>query len=333
MRRVRDGAGAGGRGRRVERDGFRVDNGQHLLLGAYARTLELVERVGGDAGALRKTTSRDRAVRSRAARRAHAAGAPRAGRLGLLIGLLSAGGLSWRERFANIAWFRDIERARFLRPARTRPSPSCWHRCRRASRGCCGNRCASRRSTRRRPRAVGAGVRQRAARGVRGHGDADATSCCRRPIFRRSFPKRPRNYVAARGGSVAHAAHAQIVAADRDRCTLASRADAKRRAAAIVAVGPHQLAQAFAPEALARIRRSAAAHRRVGSARLRADRHDLAGLCRRRRDAGPDRATRRRAGAMGHRPARRPAPRRRRHGRRSHNCCRSSSARADRTWR
>ena len=30
----------GGRARRVERDGLALDNGQHLLLGAYARTLD-----------------------------------------------------------------------------------------------------------------------------------------------------------------------------------------------------------------------------------------------------------------------------------------------------
>ena len=38
----------GGRARRVAIDTMTVDNGQHLLLGAYRETLRLVERVHGD---------------------------------------------------------------------------------------------------------------------------------------------------------------------------------------------------------------------------------------------------------------------------------------------
>ena len=37
----------GGRARRVERDGLPLDNGQHLLLGAYRETLALLRRVHG----------------------------------------------------------------------------------------------------------------------------------------------------------------------------------------------------------------------------------------------------------------------------------------------
>ena len=36
----------GGRARRVEYRGALLDNGQHLLLGAYASTLDLMKRVG-----------------------------------------------------------------------------------------------------------------------------------------------------------------------------------------------------------------------------------------------------------------------------------------------
>ena len=38
----------GGRARRVELDGRALDNGQHLLLGAYSETLRLIRRTGGD---------------------------------------------------------------------------------------------------------------------------------------------------------------------------------------------------------------------------------------------------------------------------------------------
>jgi squalene-associated FAD-dependent desaturase len=40
----------GGRARRVDCDGRRLDNGQHILLGAYATTLRLLKKVGIDRG-------------------------------------------------------------------------------------------------------------------------------------------------------------------------------------------------------------------------------------------------------------------------------------------
>ncbi|MDP3086555.1 MAG: hydroxysqualene dehydroxylase HpnE, partial [Rubrivivax sp.] len=42
----------GGRARGVDVDGLALDNGQHILIGAYARTLALMATVGADAGAL-----------------------------------------------------------------------------------------------------------------------------------------------------------------------------------------------------------------------------------------------------------------------------------------
>jgi len=45
-------AQTGGRARGVDVDGLALDNGQHILIGAYARTLALMSTVGADAGAL-----------------------------------------------------------------------------------------------------------------------------------------------------------------------------------------------------------------------------------------------------------------------------------------
>lgn len=45
-------AQAGGRARTVEGDGFTLDNGQHILIGAYVRTLALMATVGADAARL-----------------------------------------------------------------------------------------------------------------------------------------------------------------------------------------------------------------------------------------------------------------------------------------
>jgi len=106
----------GGRGRRVERDGFVLDNGQHLLLGAYASLLQIIDRVGGGRAYARRPLAITPLVPQQPdALTLQARRAP--GRLGMLIGLLTARGLSWRERIANITWFRNIERAGFVRPA------------------------------------------------------------------------------------------------------------------------------------------------------------------------------------------------------------------------
>ena len=38
----------GGRARKTEIEGLTLDNGQHILLGAYSKTLKMMERVGID---------------------------------------------------------------------------------------------------------------------------------------------------------------------------------------------------------------------------------------------------------------------------------------------
>ena len=43
---------SGGRARAVEHDGLTLDNGQHILIGAYTRTLALMHTVGTDVGAV-----------------------------------------------------------------------------------------------------------------------------------------------------------------------------------------------------------------------------------------------------------------------------------------
>ena len=65
------------------------------------------------------------------------------------------------------------------------------------------------------------------------------------------LPEAALAHVAARGGSVEYGVSARILRTDRDGVTLAVRGRPVAVAAAIVAVGPHQLHAAFAPEALA----------------------------------------------------------------------------------
>lgn len=91
----------GGRARGVEHRHTRLDNGQHLLLGCYHQTLGLIEQVGGrlDADFLRLPLQLD--LHNHFSLKAPRLPAP----LHLLVALLGAQGLTWRER---------IQAARFM---------------------------------------------------------------------------------------------------------------------------------------------------------------------------------------------------------------------------
>lgn len=86
---------AGGRARRVEYRGTLLDNGQHLLLGAYRDTLELMRTVGVPANALRRFPL-TLEFPGHLSMRAPALPAP----LHLLAALATARGLSWHDRIA-----------------------------------------------------------------------------------------------------------------------------------------------------------------------------------------------------------------------------------------
>ena len=91
----------GGRARAVELEGQPLDNGQHILLGAYEQTLRLIERLHPDAaqsGLWRLPLTLDQPPDfSLACPRLPAP-------LHLLAGLLGARGLSWRDKLAAMRW-------------------------------------------------------------------------------------------------------------------------------------------------------------------------------------------------------------------------------------
>ncbi|MGE8656222.1 MAG: hydroxysqualene dehydroxylase HpnE [Achromobacter sp.] len=97
----------GGRARRVFHDGFEspLDNGQHLLSGAYTHTLALMRRVGRNPDALLmrrplRLASLDGRFRLAAPRLP----AP----LHLAVAVLGARGLSWADRFAMLRLMRGL---------------------------------------------------------------------------------------------------------------------------------------------------------------------------------------------------------------------------------
>ena len=86
----------GGRARTVEIEGIELDNGQHLLIGAYRETLRLMRIVGADPDQLLLRQPLAIEYPGKFSLRAPRLPAP----LHLLAALLSAGGLAWRERMA-----------------------------------------------------------------------------------------------------------------------------------------------------------------------------------------------------------------------------------------
>lgn len=98
----------GGRARKVEIDGHTVDNGQHILIGAYRDTLALMQKVGADENrALLRLplTLRYPGFRLRAPQLP----AP----LHLAFALLTAEGLSWSEKLAAIRFMQWLKKRRF----------------------------------------------------------------------------------------------------------------------------------------------------------------------------------------------------------------------------
>ena len=98
----------GGRARKVEIDGHTVDNGQHILIGAYRDTLALMQKVGVDEkqALLRlPLTLRYPDFHLRAPQLP----AP----LHLALALLTAEGLRWGEKLAAIRFMQWLKKRRF----------------------------------------------------------------------------------------------------------------------------------------------------------------------------------------------------------------------------
>ena len=108
------GAVPGGRARRVLRSGLPLDNGQHLLLGAYEATRRALAIVHRAEVPPRVLDRRPLAIHPLAPGRDVLAFRSRGtGPLGLALGLLSARGLRIGERLQLVAWFTRLAHAGF----------------------------------------------------------------------------------------------------------------------------------------------------------------------------------------------------------------------------
>ncbi|MBW7900193.1 MAG: FAD-dependent oxidoreductase [Rhodocyclaceae bacterium] len=99
----------GGRARSVELDGRRLDNGQHLLVGAYTETLRLMRLVGADPACLLARLPLCIDYPGRFRLQLPDWPAP----LHLAAGLLRAEGVGLREKLAAAAFMQELKRRRF----------------------------------------------------------------------------------------------------------------------------------------------------------------------------------------------------------------------------
>lgn len=103
----------GGRARRAGIDGAELDNGQHILVGAYSETLRLMRQVGADPNALLLRLPLDLDYPGVMRIKAPRLPAP----LHLAVALLGAKGLSWREKIAAVRFMQALKTKRFQLPA------------------------------------------------------------------------------------------------------------------------------------------------------------------------------------------------------------------------
>lgn len=99
----------GGRARRVSIDGADLDNGQHMLIGAYRETLALMRKVGADPGKLFLRLPLELRFADGFHLRAPRLPCP----LNLLAGLLGARGLSLAQGLAAIRFMAHLQRSAF----------------------------------------------------------------------------------------------------------------------------------------------------------------------------------------------------------------------------
>lgn len=241
----------GGRARRVAHADVGLDNGQHLLVGAYRQTLALLALVHGADRVAALFRRLPLSLRPFGGAQADAVafsawGAPAP--LNLAGGVLSARGLRWSERVALIAGFRRLARADFRCPeaqtvaqcfAQT-PEPASaaiWRPLCLAALNTPPDRASAR---------MFAQVLRAAFTGTARNSDLlvpaiDLSAC---------FPEAAARFVASRGGTVRPGVAVRFVAAGTGGATLGLGAQTEAFGDVVVAVGPHQLAATLGPEAL-----------------------------------------------------------------------------------
>jgi squalene-associated FAD-dependent desaturase len=237
----------GGRARCVVRDGLPLDNGEHLLLGAYADTIDLAAAVR-DGGSPSAWTTGPLAIRPLALTQRNALSLTTRNlpaSLGLLLGLLGAHGLTLGERFATIRWMAQQRRRQWRCDARmtlaellaevpARVRDTLWNPL-----------CVAALNT---PPAHASGqVFLNVLRETFGAGARASAIVVPSEGLAEAVPEQASRWLIANGHDVRRSSRTRISDIDADGVLLDSSGQSVRANAVVVAVGPHQLASAFGP--------------------------------------------------------------------------------------
>ena len=239
------GVALGGRARAVVRDGLPLDNGQHLLLGAYTETLDFAATIH-DPPSPSPWTTEPLALgpfvstqRNRLALSTRHAPAP----LALAAALVRARGISWRARIATLRWFVEQRRRDFRcdagltvaglfadAPASVRAD--LWYPL-----------CLAALNTP--PERASAQIFLNVVRETFGAGAAATAIVLPREGLAEAIPEAAARWLTARGHAVRRSTRTRIQRVDDDGVLLAAGGQPMRADAVVVATGPHQLASAF----------------------------------------------------------------------------------------
>jgi squalene-associated FAD-dependent desaturase len=227
----------GGRARRVEAYSVTVDNGQHILLGAYAQTLALIRTVHG-AGAEHELLDRRRLCLTQPGV-FRLSTPPLPAPLHLAVALLFAQGWSWADRQATIAFVRSLQRERYhCDPALTVDSLLAGQPAA-VVRALWEPLCLAALNT---PMAAAsATLFLNVLAASFGAHARDSDLLLPRVDLSSLFPDPAAAYVADHGGEIRKSAMVNGIAARGDGVTLKIGYTEEQFDAAVIAVGPHQL--------------------------------------------------------------------------------------------
>ena len=233
----------GGRARRVVVDDRIVDNGQHLLLGAYAQTLALLRTVHGERAERELFDRRRLHLEEPGVFRFKTPALPAPWHLG--VALLAMRGLPRQDRLATLAFVRRLRRGRFCCAPQLTVGTLLADQPALAVKLLWEPLCLAALNT-----PVDAASAQiflnllRVAFAVHAH---DSDLLLPRVDLTALFPAAAAVHIAARGGEVRTEETVTRIAPLGDSVAVASHAGEERFAAAIIAVGPHQLAHVLEP--------------------------------------------------------------------------------------
>ena len=236
----------GGRARRVLVNDVTLDNGLHILIGAYRETLRLVRAVHPEPASALTRIPLDWHIH----RRFRLKAAPLPAPLHLAIGLLAARGAPWSERYAAARFMRAMRARRFAleRDISVSDLLGIYKQGPAFVRCFWEPLCVAALNT---PPAIASAqvflnVLRDGALAQRTAGDM----LLARTDLTALFPEPAAHHVSARGGRIALGHTVESVSADADGMTLTVQGSKQRHSQVICAVSPHRAAallSAFAP--------------------------------------------------------------------------------------